>query len=48
MNDMLPALGIGFDLVICKLDFAYYGKELGKEPGKLSTYALDLGLLFRY
>ncbi|MDR1618330.1 MAG: hypothetical protein LBS06_04705 [Treponema sp.] len=48
MNDMLPALGIGFDLVVCKLDFAYYGKELGNEPGKLSTYALDLGLLFRY
>ncbi|MDR2158634.1 MAG: hypothetical protein LBP23_01050 [Treponema sp.] len=48
LNDMLPALGIGFDLVACKLDFAYYGKELGNEPGKLSTYALDLGLLFRY
>ncbi|MDR1900594.1 MAG: hypothetical protein LBQ55_11330 [Treponema sp.] len=48
LNDMLPALGIGFDLVACKLDFAYYGKELGNEPGKLSTYALDVGLLFRY
>jgi hypothetical protein len=48
LNDMLPALGIGFDLVACKLDFAYYGKELGNEPGKLSTYALDLGILFRY
>jgi hypothetical protein len=48
MNEMLPAVGIGFDLFICKLDAAFYGRELGNDPGKLSTYALDVGLLFQY
>ncbi|MFP3090622.1 hypothetical protein LQZ21_09885 [Treponema sp. TIM-1] len=48
MNDMLPSVGVGFDLVIFKLDAAFYGKELSNEPGGLSTYAMDLGLLFRY
>ena len=48
MNQMLPAVGIGFDLKALKIDAAIYGKELGREPGKLSTYALDLGILFRY
>jgi hypothetical protein len=48
MNEMLPALGIGFHFGIIAIDFAYYGKELSNEPGKLSTYAMDLGILFRY
>jgi hypothetical protein len=48
MNEMLPAVGLGFNLFICKLDAAFYGKELGNEPGQLSTYAMDIGLLFRY
>lgn len=48
LNEMLPAVGIGFDFFVLKLDAAFYGKELGNEPGKLSTYALDVGLLFRY
>jgi hypothetical protein len=48
MNEMLPAVGIGFDLVVFKLDAAFYGKELSNEPGGRSTYAMDVGLLFRY
>jgi hypothetical protein len=48
LNEMLPAVGIGFDLFAFKLDAAFYGKELGSEPGKMSTYAVDVGLLFRY
>ncbi|MDR2758164.1 MAG: conjugal transfer protein TraF [Spirochaetaceae bacterium] len=48
LNEMLPAVGIGLDLVIFKLDAALYGKELGNEPGGISTYAMDVGLLFRY
>jgi hypothetical protein len=48
MNEMLPTVGIGLDLVVFKVDAAFYGKELGNEPGRLSTYAVDVGLLFRY
>jgi hypothetical protein len=48
MNEMLPALGLGLDFKAVKIDVAYYGKELSNEPGNLSTYALDFGLLFRY
>jgi hypothetical protein len=48
MNEMLPAVGIGIDAKVLKLDAAIYGKELGNEPGKLSTYGLELGILFRY
>ncbi|MDR3139087.1 MAG: hypothetical protein LBT95_05365 [Treponema sp.] len=48
LNEMLPAVGIGLDLFVLKLDAAVYGKELGKEPGQMSTYAVDVGLLFRY
>jgi hypothetical protein len=48
MNEMLPAVGMGLDLAAFKLDAAFYGKELSSEPGGLSTYAMDLGVLFRY
>ncbi|MDR0690164.1 MAG: hypothetical protein LBG08_07895 [Spirochaetaceae bacterium] len=48
VNEMLPAVGIGLNLFVFKLDAAFYGKELGNEPGKMSTYAVDVGLLFRY
>ncbi|MDR2606814.1 MAG: hypothetical protein LBC57_00355 [Treponema sp.] len=46
--DMLPHLGLGLDCKIFKLEAAYYGRELSNEPGGLSTYAFDLGILFRY
>jgi hypothetical protein len=48
LNEMLPALGVGVDLKGIEIDFAYYGKELSNEPGKLSTYALDIGILIRF
>ncbi|MDR1059036.1 MAG: hypothetical protein LBL43_05760 [Treponema sp.] len=48
LHDMLPSVGMGLDLFIFKLDAAFYGKELSNEPGRLSTYAMDVGLLFRY
>jgi hypothetical protein len=46
--DMLPHLGLGLDCKIFKLEMAYYGKELSNEPGGLSAYAFDVGILFRY
>jgi hypothetical protein len=48
LNEMLPAVGIGLDLAAFKLNAALYGKELSNEPGGLSTYALDVGLIFHY
>jgi hypothetical protein len=48
LYDMLPHMGLGLDCKIFKLEAAYYGKELSNEPGGLSTYAFDLGILFRY
>jgi hypothetical protein len=46
--DALPALGLGLDLSFMTLDCSIYGKELGLDPGIQPTYAIDLGLLFRY
>jgi hypothetical protein len=48
LADALPAFGMGLDLAFMTLDFAIRGKELGLDPGVQPTYALDLGLLFRY
>jgi hypothetical protein len=48
LYDMLPHMGLGLDCKIFKLAAAYYGKELSNEPGGFSTYAFDLGILFRY
>ncbi|GHV94774.1 hypothetical protein AGMMS50293_10940 [Spirochaetia bacterium] len=48
INDALPALGFGLDLSFMQLDCAIYGRELGLDPGFQSTYAIDIGLLFRY
>jgi hypothetical protein len=47
LNEMLPAVGMGFDLGPFELDAAYYGKELGLEPGQLSIAALDLTFAIR-
>jgi hypothetical protein len=47
MNEMLPAFGFGVDLGPFEIDIAYYGKELGLEPGQLPTAALDLTIAFR-
>jgi hypothetical protein len=47
MNEMLPAFGFGFDLGPFEIDIAYYGKELGLEPGQMPTAALDLTFAIR-
>ena len=47
MNEMLPAFGIGVDLGAFEFDAAYYGKELGKEPGQLSAAALEFTIAVR-
>ncbi len=48
LNDMLPALGVGFDLFVCELNFAAYGRELGLDPGVQPVFCMDLGLIFRW
>jgi hypothetical protein len=47
LTDALPAFGMGLNISFVTLDFAIRGKELGLDPGVQSTYALDMGLLFR-
>ena len=47
MNEMLPAFGLGFNLGPCKIDLAFYGRELGYEPGQLSVAAVDLSFSVR-
>jgi hypothetical protein len=47
MSEMLPAFGLGVDLGPFEIDIAYYGKELGLEPGQMPTAALDLTIAFR-
>jgi hypothetical protein len=47
MNEMLPAFGFGFDFGSFEIDVAYYGKELGLEPGQMPTAALDLTIAIR-
>lgn len=46
--DAAPSLGFGIDFSFMQLDFAMRGVELGLDPGAQTTYAIDLGLLFRY
>jgi hypothetical protein len=48
LADALPAFGLGVDLSFMIMDVAVYGRELGSDPGKNSTYCLSLGFLFRY
>jgi hypothetical protein len=47
LNEMLPAIGLGFDLGVFEMDFAYYGKELGLQPGQIPTAAFDLTFAIR-
>jgi hypothetical protein len=47
MNEMLPAVGVGFDLGSFELDMSYYGRESGLEPGQMPSAALDLTIAIR-
>jgi hypothetical protein len=47
LNEMLPAFGFGLEPGPFQFNFAIYGKELGKEPGRFSTYVYDLSIAIR-
>jgi hypothetical protein len=47
MSDALLSVGVGVDLGIFELSFAYYGKELGLEPGLNPVAVMDLTIAFR-
>jgi hypothetical protein len=47
LSEMLPAFGIGIEPGPFQLNFAMYGKELGNEPGRFSTYVYDLSIAIR-
>ena len=47
MNECLPAFGIGFDYGPVEIDLAYYGRELGLEPGQLPVAAVSLTFAVR-
>jgi hypothetical protein len=47
LNEMLPAVGLGIEPGPFQFNFAMYGKELGKEPGRFSTYVYDLSIAIR-
>jgi hypothetical protein len=47
INEMLPAFGVGLEPGPFQFNFAMYGKELGKEPGRFSTYVYDFSIAVR-
>ena len=47
LNEMLPAFGAGLDLGPFKMDFAYYGREFGYEPGQLSAAVMEFSISIR-
>ena len=47
VNELLPAVGVGVSLDAFKIDLAYYGKELGLQPGQLPVAVFDLSVSFR-
>ncbi|MDR0997540.1 MAG: hypothetical protein LBL70_00605, partial [Treponema sp.] len=47
LNEMLPTFGIGLEPGPFQFNFAMYGKELGKEPGRFSTYVYDFSIAIR-
>ncbi|MDR1096334.1 MAG: hypothetical protein LBL31_08080 [Spirochaetaceae bacterium] len=47
MNEMLPSFGFGFDLGAIEIDIAYYGRELGLEPGQIPVAMLNLTFAVR-
>jgi hypothetical protein len=47
LNEMLPAFGLGLEPGPFQFNFAMYGKELGNEPGRFSTYVYDFSIAIR-
>jgi len=48
IHETYPAAGLGLNLTACKLDFAFYGSELGLEPGSRPLLNMDISLSFEY
>ncbi len=48
INQTYLAAGLGLDLTFCKLDFAFYGSELGIDPGSRPLLNMDISLSFEY
>jgi hypothetical protein len=44
----LPSLGLGLDLTLFTLNFAYFGRERSREPGGYPIYCYTIGLEFKY
>ena len=47
LSEMLPAVGFGLDLGALKIDFSYYGRELGIEPGDFPAAMAELMISIR-
>jgi hypothetical protein len=47
ISDMLPSAGLGLYLGPVKIDLAYYGKELGLQPGQLPVAVFDASVSIR-
>ncbi len=48
INETYLAAGLGLDLTVFQLDFAFYGSELGLDPGSRPLLNMDLALTFEY
>lgn len=44
----LPSVGVGLDLTLFTLNFAYFGREMSSEPGGYPVYCYSIGLGFKY
>jgi hypothetical protein len=44
----LPSAGLGLDLALFKLNFAYFGRELSAEPGGYTVGCYTVGVEFSY
>lgn len=44
----LPSLGVGLDLTLFTLNFAYFGRERSRDPGGYPIYCYTLGMEFAY
>jgi hypothetical protein len=44
----LPSVGIGLDLSLFTIDFAYFGRELSKQPGGYPVDSYSIGIDLKY
>lgn len=48
IHDTYPAVGLGLNLRVIRLDLAVYGEELGLEPGERGVFNAAVGLSFGF